>query len=247
MKSWAILSDLQISYHDPVVVNTALSFVEQLKPDGVILNGDVVDCYSISKFNHDPLQPETLDREIKQAGKIMDRLSKCGAKELWWLGGNHEDRLRKYVWSNSEMFKLSTGLLDHVRFPSLFNLQHYGFRWKDYGKGVWLGKLFVTHGSIVRKHSAETARAHFAKYGVSVLVGHTHRLGAYYHTDMGGPSVAYENGCLCRLDPEYEQHPDWQHGFSIAHVDPVTKRFHVDQIPILRRTMIIYGGKKYVY
>ena len=54
-----------------------------------------------------------------------------------------------------------------------------------------LGKLMVTHGSIVSKHSGTSGKNHLEKYGTSILHGHTHRLGVYYKRDVRGvPGVA---------------------------------------------------------
>jgi hypothetical protein len=72
------------------------------------------------------------------------------------------------------------------------------------------------------------------------MIGHTHRLGIYYRTNASGTYAAYENGCLCRLDPEYAICPDWQQGFSVIHVE-ANGYFHVQQIPILRRRTFFYG------
>lgn len=239
MQSWLILNDLQIPFQDKPVVDLVLRFAEKVKPDGVILNGDVTDCYAISDFVKDPMKRKDLLKEIEQAGKLMARLKFI--KQRIWIGGNHEDRLRRYLWKNAAALA-GIGGMD---FNEVFALNKFGFHWIPYGQGTFLGKLFVTHGVIVRRHSAYSARAHFEKYGISVLVGHTHRLGAYYHRDMNGTFVSYENGCLCRLDPEYDAYPDWQQGISMVHVDPKSKLFRVEQIPILNRKELIYGGRLY--
>ena len=49
--------------------------------------------------------------------------------------------------------------------------------------------------------------------------------------------------CLCRLDPEYAQDPDWQQGFSVVHVED-NGFYHVQQIPILKQSMFFYGREK---
>ena len=243
MKQWVVTNDWQIPFHDKPAVELFMRFVENLRPHGLVWNGDIVDCYALSKFSKNPIGPASLDIEIRYARKFMDRLSKVTTVR-WWLGGNHEDRLRKHIWNNPDVFNVLEKTPERYQFPSLFGLQHYGFSWKNYGEAVWLGKLLVTHGSIVRKHSAESARSHYLKYGVPIMIGHTHRLGAYYHTDLSGPAVALENGCLCRLDPEYDPNPDWQQGFSIVTVDDTkTKFFHVEQVPILKRSLLLYGGE----
>jgi predicted phosphodiesterase len=235
MKTYAVINDLQIRFHDVPVLNLVVDFLGDLKPDGIIMNGDIVDHYALSDFDKNPLNKSTLNGEIADAGKLMHRLSKI-AKECLWIGGNHEDRLRRFLWRKAPEF----GLLPQFTFPALFNLQHYGFQWKEYGDSHMLGKLKLTHGNSVSKHSGQTARNHFDKYGMSTMIGHTHRLGIYYRRNSHGVHGAYENGCLCRLDPEYAQEPDWQQGFSIVHVDG-NHYFNVQQIPILNRSHFYYG------
>ena len=238
IKVWVIMNDLQIPFQDTPVVDLILNFVDELKPHGVVLNGDVVDAYSLSTFDKNPILDAGLDREIRESGYLLNRLSRS-TKERWWLGGNHEDRLRRVLWESPKFARLKA-----LQFPELFNVTEHGFKWKPYGGLLWLGKLLVTHGSLVLKHSGWTGRAHFEKYGNSVLIGHTHRLGVYYRTNAKGVHAAWENGCLCKLTPEYVQYPDWQHGFSVVHVMD-NGLFNVIQIPVLRRRIFFYGGEQY--
>ena len=238
MKTWAILSDLQIPFQDKRVLDLVLRGLKRIKPGGVVLNGDVVDCYELSEFDKNPLGQAGLEREVKEAKWLMGELQYI--PERWWLGGNHEDRLRRYLWKRATQF----AGLDVLRFETLFGLDRAGFNWKPYGGTLKLGKLLVTHGSLVLKHSGWTGRAHFEKYGNSVLVGHTHRLGAYYRTNAKGVHAGYENGCLCRLDPEYVQYPDWQQGFSVVQVHE-SGWFNVTQVPILKRRRFFYGGEMF--
>ena len=237
LKTYVVLNDIQIPFQDKQVLNLVLDFVDDLRPHGVVLNGDVVDCYELSEFDKNPLQDAGLDREIRESAWLMDRLAHS-TKERWWLGGNHEDRLRRALWKSPKFGKVRA-----LQFPSLFNLKQYGFKWKPYGGVLALGKLLVTHGSMVNKHSGWTARSHFEKYGNSVLVGHTHRLGVYYRTNARGVHASYENGCLCKLTPEYVQYPDWQQGFSVVHVDE-GGFFSVQLIPILKRKSFFYGSQR---
>lgn len=240
MHTWVIAGDFQIPFHDKPVVQVFVDVVRELKPHGVILNGDVIDCYTISEFSKDPLSTADLAKEQKLVSGLMAQVAPH-TKERWWLGGNHEDRVRRYIWNHAPKF----APLDELTFPALFHLGDHGFRWKEYGGAVMLGKLMVTHGNSVSKHSGQTARAHMEKYGTSILVNHTHRLGAFFKRDVRGVHGAWENGCLCGLNPEYDQHPNWQQGFSIVQVDPVTGFFNVQQLPVLNRKTVFYGTTRY--
>ena len=224
-------------FHDKRPLELVLRFAKQLKPDGVVLNGDIVDCYSISSHRVDPeeMTKSGLSTEIDLAAWLMSQFK--GVKERVWIGGNHESRLYRYVTDKAPLL----GLLPSIKFPKLFQLEKYGFGWRDYGETIRLGKLLITHGSMVRQHSAYTAKSHFDKYGMSVLIGHTHRLGVYTHTNIKGAHGAWENGCLCRLDGlGYVFQPDWQQGFSVVHVHP-KGYFNVQQIPIINGNMFFYG------
>ena len=236
-KTWVVLNDLQIPWHDAPVLQLVLRFIRDLQPHGVILNGDVVDCYAISTYDKNPLRRAGLQREITLAQHLMASLEPL--KEKIWLGGNHEDRLRRYLWKNPQFADL-----DSLTFSKLFRLGEHGFSYYPYGRHWMLGKLMVTHGFMVRSHSGVSARSHFDRLGTSCLVGHTHRLGVYYKTNVRGQHAAYENGCLCRLDPEYVQNPDWQQGFSVVTVME-NGYYNVVQVPILHRRMFFYGKEEW--
>ena len=80
------------------------------------------------------------------------------------------------------------------------------------------------------------------KFGCNVIHGHTHRLGAHYHRTYGDMMGAWENGCLCTLDPEYVVKPDWQNGWSVVWFNGA--RFHVEQICVVDK-QYVYHGKVY--
>ena len=239
MKTWVILNDIQLGFEDkPVLWDLVIPFVRKLKPDGVILDGDIVDCYSISshRTRAEVKAKVNLQHEINLAQELMKELSFIGEK--WWLGGNHENR-----WTNLTDKIPELGFVKHLDFQTVFGLGEHGFKWKDYGDYVMLGKLMVTHGNIVRTHAAYSAKAHFDKFGCSVLHGHTHRVGWYCHTNIAGAHGAWENGCLCRLDGlGYTKHPDWQQAFAVVHVDK-GGLFNVQQNLILNRKKFFYGGE----
>jgi hypothetical protein len=102
--------------------------------------------------------------------------------------------------------------------------------YKDYYK---LGHLIVTHGQTYRSGVLASVRAEMQRYGGSVLMGHTHRLGMFYHTDLRGPHVGWENGHMSDVNQlTWIKHPDWQQGFSLVKVES-NGLFHIQQLPLL--------------
>ena len=242
MKTYIVANDFQIPFQHKSVTDLFLEFTAWLKPDGVVLAGDIVDGYNFSTFHKDPQNTASLGVEIKGAkwllGGVRNRMPKTS--KLFWLGGNHEDRHRRYMWANAP------ALADVLSFPKLFDLADFKCEWRDYGEVLELGYLLVTHGNYVRAHSAYTAKKNFEVYGRSVMTGHTHRLGIYYRRNTLGIHGAYENGCMCRFDMEYlnTPFPDWHHGLSVVHFEPKNGWFHVQQIPILSESVLFYGNKR---
>ena len=240
MRVYLVTNDWQIPFHDEQVIdNIVLPFTHWLRPDGWIWNGDIVDCYSLSSFDKNPLSEATLTKEIDTADRYMREVKKIKSiTERIWIGGNHEDRVRRAIWKQKEKLPLDSD----ATFQSLFRIPENGFAYYPYGCVYNLGCLDVTHGSVVRMHSGWSAKAHFDKRGGSVMIGHTHRLGIYYRTNAKGTHAAYENGCLCRLDTEYVQDPDWQQGLSVVRVGE-KGFFNVQQVPIINRNFMMYGNK----
>lgn len=238
MKTLIVTNDWQIGWEDKEVIEGLFfPFLEWLRPDGFIWNGDINDFYALSEFSKNPLSSDTIELERKATQSYMGRIKSYKfLGERWWLGGNHEDRFRRYIWKNAK----GLGMDADVTLAQLFEVSKYKFEYRPYGFVYKAGKLDITHGSIVRQHSGSSAKAHYDKRGGSVLIGHTHRMGIYYRTNAQGIHAAYENGCLCQLNPEYVQDPDWQQGWSVVHVG-TDGYFAVQQIPVIQRNRIHYG------
>jgi predicted phosphodiesterase len=239
-QKWVVMNDTQIPFEDRAVLwDLVVPFVQELKPYGIVLNGDIVDNYEVSDFTKDPkLRSYGLRAERKGAARLMAAFKDI--KRKVWIDGNHEDRYRRYSWGRvPELVRAEI----MPTFASAFRLKEHGFDWHPYGGHIMLGKLMVTHGFIVAQQSAYSAQRHFQRLGSSVLIGHTHRGGVHFKTNASGAHVAYENFCLCRLDGlGYAQFPDWQQGFSVVDVFE-NGLFNVQQVPILRRRQFMYGGQ----
>src|SRR3990167_5599245 len=210
-KKLLVVGDLQIPFQDDRAVAAMLNLAADLAPDFVYLIGDIIDFYAISSHLPDPSRP--LQQEIERTHRFLDDMNAAtpSAAVRYYIEGNHEDRLRKYIWSHSPvlsenpMLTLSTQL----------GLTERGYIHITYPHGVLHNDLYLVHGDLVSKHSAYTAKQMLDHYGMSGISGHTHRLGSHYKTTLGGPLGWWENGCLCLLDLDYDDKTNWQQGFSI--------------------------------
>jgi hypothetical protein len=58
-QKWVVLNDIQLPFEDkPVLWDLVVPFVRELKPYGIVLNGDIVDNHEISDFSKDPQAPQ---------------------------------------------------------------------------------------------------------------------------------------------------------------------------------------------
>ena len=241
MKTIAIIGDTHHPYQDEVAVRLVEEFLEETQPDYLIYNGDINDFYQVSVFAKDPSRLASLQDDLDMTTAMFERHEKIlpNTKKIL-IVGTHEDRWRKYQQQQSP----ATANLRANTIPGLYNLDKYDIGYVDFERGVLINGIFlVLHGNIVSVHSSYTAKRHYEKHGGCGMCNHTHRGGSYYKRDRFGTWGWWENFCLCRLDPDWVQNPDWQQGFSLVHFNGGS-RFWVEQIPIIGKSFI-YGGKVY--
>lgn len=234
-----VLSDQHIPFQDPVIEDLSIDFLAEHQPKVIHLLGDVLDFYSLSSFDKDPQRRETLQDELDGATRYFKRLRKvCPKARIIYSEGNHENRLRRYLWSQAR----ALSNLRTLSFEELLGLKEFNIEWVDASAPYRMGHLLFIHGELVRRASGASAKGHMDKFGCNVIHGHTHRLGAHYHRTYDDMMGAWENGCLCTLDPEYATCPDWQNGWSVVwfHGD----MFNVEQVCVVN-AQYVYHGKVY--
>ena len=233
------IGDTQGPFVDPKALAVVELFIKEFQPDRIFYNGDILDFYEISVFRKNPGRQFTLQDELDQATDMLDRHKVLAPKtKQYWIDGNHEARLLAYKWGTAP----ALASLRDTSLQSLLGLEQRSIAYQPYSGYVNYLGLVITHGDRVRKDSARTAYAMSERFRSSGLSGHSHRLGSYYWTGLQGPQVWYEQGCLCRLDPEYEANPNWQQGFAYGEVRE--RKVYTSLVSIFNGGFF-YGGKWY--
>lgn len=201
------LGDIHFPYSNPRALEETLDFISNYHPQYIILLGDIVDCYSLSRFDKDPRRILSLQKEFDLANAFLANLKKISPRsKIIYIEGNHEKRLQKYLDSHPEISSLRS-----LTIPLLLGLDALDI---PYVKNFSLCDMYFTHGEIVRKYSGQSARGELDKNDVSGCSGHTHRLSHYFKTTTHRDLQWVEAGCLCSLNPIYlDTKPDWQNGF----------------------------------
>jgi UDP-2,3-diacylglucosamine pyrophosphatase LpxH len=187
--------------------------------------------WEVSLFDKDPRMGADLASEIDEAREWLELLSdKLPETRKIFIYGNHEYRLHRYIMRNAPALVGLPGMslaemlnLNELRYKVINSDLKENFF--DTGNG-----LLVGHFNKANKHSGYTVKNLVEQYGVSLIQGHVHRLGMHAKRTFTGTIYGYENGCLCDINPNYIQHPNWQQGFSIINWD--RNEFFIEQIPI---------------
>ena len=194
------------------------------KVDTLVLNGDIIDNYSMSSFTK--MYRLSLVEELIQARELLiELIEEIKPKKVTVVTGNHEIRLGKKIAD-----KIGSDLLDLMPRDALAFLFDTGFNYYDrikkcktvytpideevdcevnYVGNFWTkaGKTIVVHPQAFRGTTLGTvgkAYDYFTAIGEdfqSIIMAHTHKLGMYVMNDK----YLYEQGTCADLN-----HMDYQ-------------------------------------
>ncbi|KKL49175.1 hypothetical protein LCGC14_2318150 [marine sediment metagenome] len=215
-----VLPDVHIPFQDDPLLMVWLNQVRELKPDGIDILGDLLDCYTLSIFDKNPARKGTLQDELDMVQEFLNLL--CGRVgmncDIRYSEGNHEERLRKVLWRKCPEF---AGLRNFT-IPELLGLKKLGIKWHSIQNPYCIGGLWFTHGDLLRAQAGASARAKADAIRGSVIVGHSHRTGWSPRTTWSGIEDAYDAGHLSdytQLD-YVRSVPNWQQGWAVVEYPP---------------------------
>lgn len=194
----------------------------------MVIIGDFSDFYAVSDHDRDPSRKSNLEWEVEETNKALTQIQDFADNNVIFVEGNHEDRLRRYLWKKApQLF----GMTDVKR---LFQLKDRGWLHFPYRHGWRNGNVTYKHDVAGRagKHAAASSLADF---GGNLVIGHTHRGGVAYLGEVKGTSHFCLNvGWLGDVDQMDYADPDkarrdWQLGFgTVIHDGPkrAFARFH---------------------
>lgn len=201
----------------PGIVTTAhrafVGFIKALKPKAVILNGDVLDGATISRFP--PIGWTDADKPslISEMETCQERLTEIedacsvGCYKLWTLG-NHDGRFESKLALTAPQFVKLHGMHLKDHFPS----------WKT----AWAG--FINNDVVVKhryKGGIHATHNNTVNSGKTIVTGHLHSLKVTPFSDYNGVRWGVDTGtvaeCYGPQTVDYtELNPvNWRSGFAV--------------------------------
>lgn len=227
----AILSDIHVPYHTPAAIGCAVKRALKEEVDGIILNGDTIDCHALSTFVRDP-RARNFKQERDDTNELLAYLrERFPGARIVWRDGNHEDRFKNYMMTKApEIFHL-----DEFALENLLAFDEHDIEYVTDKRIIMVGGLAVMHGHEFFKGFAppvNPARGAYLKAKQSCLVGHHHRTSEHTETALDGSiTTTWSVGCLSDLHPAYSPYNSYNHGAAIIHLDG--DEFHVHNYRIV--------------
>jgi len=209
-------ADNHYEFQDVRATARFLELVEDRQPDTVVLAGDLVDEYTMSKFLRVPSE-KTLNNEIQAAKKFLYQLRDIVPEaDIVFTYGNHDQRLEKRIIEKlPEIHGLITlsGLLgcEELGILVLGDIEGVNvYEWHD---------VLIGHFDKALKRAGATSYALMEQYWKNVAQPHAHRAGLSYTRRWDKEYWACDVPCLCRLDPKFVKRPDWTQGALVIEWD----------------------------
>lgn len=219
----AIASDFHVPFQDKKAVGAFITYCKEVQPIIIVINGDLVDMYMLSKFakgeGRNPMA------EIEEAREILGQLrDACPSSNIFYVIGNHEQRLEKTILTKAPEL---ASLIEDIF--SIFKLEDIGVI--GCGSLTLNDNVVFKHGTLLGNKSGLSAIKEMENAYLSGATGHTHRLAKYIARKAGRKFIWLETGCLCSMEPEYMLNPNWQQGFAMMQIeDRKIKRAEVLEI-----------------
>jgi predicted phosphodiesterase len=213
---WLSISDLHLPYHDKATIEAAVSEAKSKNVAGVLLNGDIFDCYQLSNHYKEPDKGRFREELDCGRGFFAWLRSRFPDKRIVWKFGNHDERLRRYL------AERAPALFDvqECDLPALAHCDEYGIEVVADKRVVELGKLSVVHGhEFARGGGVMPARWLFLRGGATALCGHFHQQSQYTFRTLDRREISvWSTGCACFLSPAWLPNNQWSHGYAMVEV-----------------------------
>ena len=217
-KKVGILTDIHLPYHNIESLTAAITYLKKEKIDALLLNGDTMDFYQLSRFSKDPKKRD-FKYELDTLKSFMQVIDKEMKAKVFFKIGNHEARYEKFLLEKAH----ELAGVEEFQFENIIKSRANGIDIIESNRYMKLNSLNGIHGhEYVGAISppVNIARGLYLKGKVSAFQGHNHASSSHSETDMNGKiTTTFSIGCLCELSPAYMPLNKWNNGCALVELD----------------------------
>lgn len=210
-----ILPDIHFPYHNIKALTAALDYAKNAKVNAIILSGDTMDCYALSRYEKDPRKRGFAD-ELEMTRNFLGMLQDKFQCPIYYKIGNHEDRYEAFLKIKAPEL---LGISD-FKMETLLKMGQYGCQIISSTQIIKAGKLRILHGHEFGRSvfsPVNPARGYYMRAKRSMIAGHNHQTSEHSENNLDGDVVTtWSMGCLSELHPAYMPINKWNHG--AAHI-----------------------------
>lgn len=266
---WMLSSDHQIPFQDDKAIELWFKVMDWYKPHVIDYLGDTSDQFCFSNFEVGRTKeflnkiPEDYEEKKLSLGEQQARLmdfvkieekqtaefyeitrKKRKNSEIFSALGNHDIR----VWNYAD--KYMKEVFDEITPENLWGLDNLGIDYIYYEDLPKLryGGIYAHHGIAAAAEAGASVKNDIDKLGVSLIRGHSHRMGSYYKTyELRNETLrGYEIGHMCKVDSDgfkYSQVHNWQQGFAVGLISE--GQAHIQLVEIMPDYSCMVSGKRF--
>jgi len=208
--------------------------IERLAPAirQVVWLGDHLDCggtFNAHQRNYTHEMTESYRNDVRAARRLITMVrERTPFADHFYLEGNHEQHVERFLARNFQRFEDAEFLLDLVGPRNVLQLDQLDIRYyraSEMHMGlaipglIQLGKCFYVHGVSVAKNAVA---ATLERIGDNVVHGHTHRAqSTIIRTATSQARGGWCPGTLAKLQPLYRHTTptDWTGGYALQFVE----------------------------
>ncbi len=245
-----VASDIHDECCDPFWRRVFIDTVGRVRPDTVILGGDVFDLAEFGRYSVDPREWNVVSK-IEWVHSFLHEIREAAPDtEIVFIEGNHEHRLLRYLTDNAPALKALLSDLHGWTVPKLLGLDKFEVRYvaradlATFTKSNVLAEIAknyeVFHDCFLVDHFPTGINK-----GLPGVNGHHHQhLVSSQYSHIFGSYEWHQLGCGHRRQAEYCAGEKWNMGFAKVDIDT-----H-NSIPLINYHFIgdfaEVGGKYYV-
>ncbi len=228
-----IISDMHVPFHCEVALGSAVEHLKQEKIKCLLINGDGMDFYSISRWEKRPSKRDFMG-ELKECRLLLQWLRQEFPRiPIIYKLGNHEERWEKWLWEHAPEISEEP----EMGFSTWLHCDKYKIDVIGDQRIIMVGNLPVLHGHELGRsvfNPVNPARGAYLRAQHTILISHHHQTSGHADTNLfHHETFVWSIGCLCELTPSYMKVNRHNHGFAVVELMK-NGDFNVNNLRVLK-------------
>ena len=208
VESALIIGDVQAPCHDKRAWEVAMQIGEDLKPNRLVINGDLIEFRNLSvryAAKVDKKWGASAREEVESARELLEEaMRRIKPDKAFFNEGNHEWRLFRVLSQmpqGLQVLGISPKIARELSIEAILGLESLGIKYSGpYPNGVWLfnrrpeNNVYVHHSYATAAKAGYAAQRDMEKRLCSTITGHGERLACVWRRGLERAHIRLRRG-----------------------------------------------------